>query len=153
MNIREIEQLQKKGILSKQEVDDLLEGKDIDENGRIMGVFTLNKIYYKYQMSYDLSDEQTNNVYYLREFILKEIYPPLGGESISTTLKTYGYTLCGICDGWSWYRQDTITDYAREKGHKPIEEATMEELWKIIALCSRYWQIFYEREYDNKHKV
>ena len=70
---------------------------------------------------------------------------------MSKTLNTYGYTLCGICDGWNWYHKDTISDCAREKGYKPIEEATAEELWKIVALSERYWELFYKRINNNEY--
>lgn len=64
-------------------------------------------------------------------------YPELFG--------VYGYTFCGICDGWSWFEEDKITDYARSKGRKPLTEASDMELLEMLALANGYWLKKYEK--------
>ena len=152
MNIKILEKLKKNGVFSELEVNEILKDAIICKNGRIItplsddAVFSLNK----YNLEYDLSDEKVDDIEYLRNFVIHKIIPPLGGESLCKELNTFGYTMCGICDGWMWYRKDSLTEEGMQQGYRPIEDATCEELWKIIGLCSRYWEIFYDRLYHNE---
>lgn len=92
-----------------------------------------------------------------RDFLLdkvRECTPSLGwDEKYPDLFGKYGMTMCGICDGWIWFEEDKITDYAREKGHKPITDATDTELLEIWAMASDYWLNKYEvwlRESEEK---
>ena len=37
-----------------------------------------------------------------------------------------------------------------DQGYKPIENASELELWKIIGICSRYWEVQYKEWYEHK---
>ena len=63
-------------------------------------------------------------------------YPDLFGK--------YGLTICGICDGWRWFTEENITDYARKNGHLPITDASTEELLEMWAVADHYWLECYE---------
>lgn len=77
--------------------------------------------------------------------VVSHDHPWLGADSDFPDLfGKYGYTVVGIYDGFVWLHSDTITDEAREKGKKPIEEATSEELWMMFALIERYWRKTYQ---------
>ena len=66
----------------------------------------------------------------LQELIEEYGVPPLGGEYVFDVIGKYGYTICGICDGFKW------TD--------KLKEITELDAWKIIALCSIYWENSYK---------
>ena len=51
----------------------------------------------------------------------------------------YGMAICGICDGWHWFEEDTITDYAREHGRLPLTDETDIELLEMWAIADNYW--------------
>ena len=59
------------------------------------------------------------------------VYPDLFGK--------YGMTICGICEGWRWFEEGNITDYAREHGHLPLTDATDIELLEMWAIADNYW--------------
>lgn len=73
----------------------------------------------------------------LQELIEKYAVPPLGGETVFDVIYKYGYTICGIYDGFEWKNN--------------LKEITELDAWKIIALCSIYWEKLYkewlEKEY------
>lgn len=66
----------------------------------------------------------------LQELIEKYAVPPLGGEQIFDVIGKYGYTFCGICDGFNWTSK--------------LKEVTELDAWKMIALCSIYWENHYK---------
>lgn len=51
----------------------------------------------------------------------------------------YGMTICGICDSWHWFEEDSITDYLRQKGRLPLTDAADIELFEMWALADNYW--------------
>lgn len=67
-------------------------------------------------------------------------YPDLYGK--------YGMTISGICDGWHWFEEDNITEYARNKGRLPLTDATDEELLEMWATADSYWLNQYQQWYD-----
>lgn len=83
----------------------------------------------------------------LIEFLKTNVMPPLVAESIDEVFRKYGMVTTGVADGWYWFTKDNITEVAIKHGHRPIEEASETEIWKMIALCERYWRIFYEGLY------
>ena len=88
----------------------------------------------------------------LWKYVYENISPTLGAENHFPIFYKYGMTVCGICEYWHWFTSDKITEYARQKGHVPIDEAPESDLWQLIALCERYWGIQYMRWYHNAVK-
>ena len=70
-----------------------------------------------------------------------EKYPNLFGR--------YGHTYCTIYDNWFWYDEGTMTEYAKNKGCKPLSEATDIELLEMLALSSLFWLKFYQNSFRN----
>lgn len=58
----------------------------------------------------------------------------------------------GIYEKWSWFTKDIISEHGVAMGYKPIEEATQEELWQMIAMASRYWEVCYRRWYHEEQE-
>ena len=69
------------------------------------------------------------------------LYPDLFGK--------YGMTISGICDGWSWFEEDNITDCTRERGHLPLTDASDIELLTMWAISADYWLNKYEEWYKD----
>ena len=67
-------------------------------------------------------------------------YPDLYGK--------YGMTISGICDGWYWFTEDNITDYARARGCLPLTNATDAELLEMWAIADNYWLNEYKKWYE-----
>ena len=67
------------------------------------------------------------------------VYPDLYGK--------YGITISGICDGWHWFEEDNITEYARKHGHLPITDASDIELLTMWAIADNYWLNKYKEWY------
>ena len=63
-------------------------------------------------------------------------YPDLFGK--------YGYMVTGVSEYWKWYKSDSITDYGRSHGYKPIEEATKEELLEMLFISYKHWYQWYK---------
>ena len=127
------DKLIEKGIISEAEKEKIYAQMRTNSDGQLIGVSDVI-VDYKYSIEGDIFNEP------LCDFVINHCVPQLGMEHIDDTFKTYGITYCGICDGWSWFRKGNITQYAIENGHKPIEEATREELWKMLAMSSMYWE-------------
>lgn len=66
-------------------------------------------------------------------------YPNLYGK--------YGMTISGIYDGWYWFTEDNITDYARKRGCLPLTDATDIELLEMWAMADNYWLNKYKKWY------
>lgn len=122
----------------------------VGDNGRMTGIYPDIKDRQPYEFDGNMLDGS------LVDFILRNVTPMLGAEEYDEVFKVYGYTYTGIGDGYSWftnrenlpmYMGTKINDINRLKGHKPIEEASELELWKIIAISSRYWEVNYKRWY------
>lgn len=66
--------------------------------------------------------------------------PQLGWDNKFPNLYgKYGVTISGIYDGWHWFEEDNITDYARVHGHLPLTDATDIELLEMWAIADNYW--------------
>lgn len=133
------------GIISQDEKEKTYNQMLPNADGQFTGILDM-KINYKYYINGDIFNEN------LCDFVINHCVPPLGMEAIDDTFKKYGMTYCGICDGWYWFKKDNITQYAIETGHKPIEEATNEELWKMLAMSSMYWEGNYKEWYEKSEK-
>lgn len=76
-------------------------------------------------------------------------YPDLYGK--------YGMTISGIYEGWHWFEEDNITDYARKCGHLPLTDATNSELLQMWAIADNYWlnqyMNWYHKEQDKAFKL
>ena len=143
MYIKDLQQCLNKGIISQREYDEIFKKMSISPDGnQLVGGIPKTKGVIKYYFEGDMSDDS------LLEFLTTRITVPYGAEDIDPLFRTYGVMVCGICDYWSWFTKDNITPHAISCGHKPIEYANDKELWKMIAICSRYYEVFYEREYD-----
>lgn len=140
----ELDNLLKRNVLTQEEYNEFFKSMSVDEKGQMIGVVPNGKCSEKYHFDGDLLGDN------LLDFVINNVTPPYGSESFDDTFKTYGMMVCGIADYWHWFRKDNITDQAIKHGHKPIEEATEVELWKMIAIASRYWQVFYERIYNHE---
>ena len=138
---QELDELLERGVLSQDEYSEFFKTMYANEEGQMIGTKPNGTCSNKYDFDGNLIDGS------LLEFVLKEITPPLESEYIDDVFKKYGITVCGIYDGWHWFRKDNISKQAIGLGYKPIEEATETELWKIIAISSRYWEVFYKRSY------
>lgn len=72
-------------------------------------------------------------------------YPNLFGK--------YGTMVTGICDYWLWYEEGKLTEYALEKGLKPLTDATDNELLEMLAITNEYWLSHYKKWHeDSKRK-
>ena len=75
--------------------------------------------------------------------------PQLGADLIYSDLYgKYGYTMCGICDGWRWFEEDNITETVRENGCLPLTDASDIELLTMWAIADNYWLNQYKEWYD-----
>ena len=136
------DKLVEKGIISQSEKEKVYSQMKPNSEGQFTGLSD-GKINYKYYIGGDIFNDN------LCDFVVKHCVPQLGMEYIDETFKTYGMTYSGICDGWEWFRKDKITQYAIDKGHKPIEDASNEELWKLLAMSAMYWEENY-KEWHHK---
>lgn len=78
-----------------------------------------------------------------REELLQKVRnctPWLGAESDYPDLfGKYGMGVYGICEGWYWFEENKISNYARECGHLPLTDASDNELLTMWALADNYW--------------
>lgn len=148
MRLKDLNDKVNKGVFSKQEKEEILKCLHPTESGDLVGCYPSNNLVphfeQRWAMNYDI---KTGN---LVEYINKYVSPWLGAESYDEVFKTYGYTYCGIADGYKWFTNENINDTTRSNGHKPLEEATELELWKIIGMCMAYWMGLYKEWYYNK---
>lgn len=139
------DELVKSGVISQLEKKKIYSQMKPNSDGQLIGRSDI-KIDYKYRIGGDIFNEN------LCDFVIKYCVPPLGMEDIDNTFKIYGMSVCGICDKWHWFTRDNINQYAIEKGHKPIEYATNEELWKMLAMSSMYWEGSYKEWCDKSEQ-
>lgn len=149
MNISELDELLKQGILTEEEYNEFFESMRVDEKGEMTGI--LPPLYRSCIRKYDFEGNLLDGE--LLDFVVNDLVVPLGAEDLDKTFKKYGFTYCGICDGWRWFKENTITEKQIQNGFRPIEDASESELWKMIAICSRYWWISYKRLYDKYKKL
>ena len=67
-------------------------------------------------------------------------------------IRAYGVYVDGVYPEWIWFNAKNLSDYGFATGHMPLETASELELYKIIALCERYWREMYENAYEESKK-
>ena len=142
MKRQEVEELYKKGVFTENERDNFLAMFSENDKGELIGGYSVNNnliTKYEYEGDIKCKDEP------LWKYVYKHINPPLGAEQRFAIFDKYGFTITGIYDDYKWYTSDTISAASRSKGCVPIDEAPEYDLWKIIALTSRYWEVQYKR--------
>lgn len=139
-----LDDLLKRGVLTEAEYNKYFETMNVNDKGELIGAVPSDRFHYKYEFDGNLLDKP------LVEFVLEEITVPLDAECIDPLFKTYGFSFFGICDGYHWFTSSEISDEQRNRDYKPIEEASELELWKIVAICSRYWESHYKEWYEHK---
>lgn len=138
---RELDNLLERGVLSAPEYAEFFQTMEVAEDGRLVGLCPNTHAQHKYDIEGDLWDES------LLDFVLKEIVFPIGIERYDEVFSTYGKMIYTDQEHWVWWTRDNIPEEAIEQGCKPIEDATEEELWKMVAIASRYWEILYKRRW------
>ena len=139
-----LDNLLKRGVLTQSEYNKFFDTVSKNDKGEMIGIKPSERFCYKYDFDGNLLDGS------LLDFVINEVTVPLGAEEIDPVFKIYGYSYFGICDGYNWITRETINDKQIENGHKPIEDANELELWKIIGICSRYWESRYKEWYEHK---
>ena len=71
-------------------------------------------------------------------------YPNLFGK--------YGTMVTGICDYWLWYEEGMLSEYALEKGFRPLTDATDNELLEMLAITNEYWLNCYKKWYEESKR-
>lgn len=145
MKKKKLDELLKNGVLTKDEYDSFFKTMGENEKGEMIGIMPHGNAAHKYHLEGDLLHGD------LLEFLKTKVTPPYEAEDMDETFKKYGTMICGICDYWHWFTKDNITEYALNNGRRPIEEATELEIWKMIAICERYWRVFYDNCYHDKN--
>lgn len=130
---KDLDKCYQNGILSKSEYEEWFANMRETDSGELIGMCPYGKAYYKYELNGDIFDQP------LWKFVLNSINPPLGIETDFPVFSKYGYTYTGICDGFNWNKEK-------------LQNAPEIDLWQIIAISSRYWEVNYERWYHNKIK-
>ena len=143
MNKKEIDDLHKRNVLTKEEYDSFFRTMRIGESGELYGFLPGGTAQRKYDFDGNLLDGD------LLDYVLTNVCPPLGAENIHPVFRKYGYTFSGIGDGWYWFREEEFLNEKNVEGVLPIEKASEEELWKIIAISNTYWMVFYKRHYED----
>lgn len=144
MKKKTLDKLLKNGVLSKEEYDSFFTTMSENERGEMIGIAPTGNVSHKYHLEGDLLQGD------LIEFLKTKVDPPYEAEEMDEVFHKYGMMVCGIGDRWYWFTNDNITEQALKNGRKPIEEATELEIWKMIAICERYWHISYERWYEER---
>lgn len=84
---------------------------------------------------------------------VKHCTPGLGWEDEYPDLfGKYGIGVYGVCEYWYWFTEDNITDYAKECGHRPLTDATDNELLEMWATADNYWLNQYKKWYERSHE-
>ena len=89
---------------------------------------------------------------------VRKCTPQLGWDNKFPNLYgKYGMTICGIYYGWHWFEEDNITEYARQKGHLPLTDATDIELFEMWARADNCWlneyREWYRRSQEKSSKL
>lgn len=76
----------------------------------------------------------------LWKFVKEWCVPMLGAENYFPDLfGKYGRTFTGICDGWKWFDDK-------------LQEAPEIDLWKMLAIEAKYWELNYQAWYNKVRK-
>lgn len=143
MKKKKLDELLDNGVLTKDEYDLFFKTMGENEKGEMIGVMPNGEVSYKYHLEGDLLNGN------LLEFLKTKVNVPYEAEDMDETFGKYGMMICGVCDYWRWFTKDNITANALVDGYRPVEEATELELWKMIAICERYWRVFYKNLYHD----
>lgn len=142
---KEVDRLYKTGVYSEEEYESILGRMSENNNGELLGGVP-DGCSLKYSLKFDLKTKPLVD-------IVADCSPWLGADhDFPELFGKYGYTYCGICDGFEFFRTGTINDIAKEHGYKPLDEATDVELWKMLALSNTYWLNSYREWYYKKTK-
>lgn len=91
-----------------------------------------------------------------REELLNKVRnctPQLGWDSVYPDLYgKYGITVSGMYDGWHWFEEDNITEYARQHGCLPLTDASDIELLTMWAIADNYWLNEYKKWYKRSEE-
>ena len=141
---KKLDKLLKEDVLTQEEYASFFQHMSENENGYMIGCVPAGNAYHKYCLDGDLLNGN------LLEFLKKRVTPPIGADDMDETFGKYGIMIYGVCEYWHWFTKDNITEYALNNGRRPIEDASELELWKMIAIASRYWETFYSDCYHQK---
>ena len=143
MKIERLQELLDKGVFTEEEAIHAKRViKELPLGEKNIGIPDF--VRFKYYMGFNATD--TVGEEFKGEF-LRSCSPPPGIENYNALFRKYGHTVYGLTTDWEWYREDTLTLSMNKKGMAPIEEATEEDCWKMLAISAFYWQRFYEEEY------
>lgn len=143
MKKKKLDELLNNGVLTKDEYDLFFKTMRENEKGEMIGVMPNGEVSHKYHLEGDLLNGN------LLEFLKTKVTVPYEAEDMDETFDKYGMMICGVCDYWRWFTKDNISANALVDGYRPVEEATELELWKMIAICERYWRVFYKNLYHD----
>lgn len=114
-----------------------------NSKGELIG-FVPNGTGLKYHLKFDLETKSLVDV-------VADCEPWLGADhDFPELFGKYGYTYCGIGDGFNFFRENTINDVAKEHGYKALDDSTDVELWEMLALINTYWLNKYKERYYKK---
>ena len=139
---KKLDEQLRKGILTQEEYASFFQTMRVNERGEMIGFTPHGNARLKHDFDGDLINGDP------LQFLLKHCCPPLGVEDMDNTFKKYGTTIAGIGDDFHWFTKDNITKHAIDSGHRPVEEASELEIWRMIAVCSRYWETAYHEWFE-----
>lgn len=153
MYIEEVERLHKTGIYTDEIYTKITDSMRDCGTGQLIGIVP-DKAGLIYNLKFNPDD------FNLVELVVNST-PWLGADNDYPDLfGKYGYTFCGIGDGFRWFRKDpnikltynqiALNDKAVANSYKAIDDATELELWKMLALSERYWSNCYKEWYEHK---
>ena len=140
MKKKYLDELLKRKIITQEEYDDVFAKMRLLKNGDLIGIVPRKNYITKYNLEGDMLNGD------LHDFVKRHIIPPYEFVDVEPFSK-YGILYTGIADRWNWFTKDNISQRGYAVGYRPIEEATKEELWKMIAMASRFWEVSYRRWY------
>ena len=143
MTKKKLDKLLQEGVLSQKEYNLFFQTMRENENGEMVGIVPHGSISYKYYLDGDMLNGD------LREFLMHRVCPPYQAEEYDDVFKKYGMMVTGVADYWHWFTRENISERALANGYRPIEEASELELWMMIAICERHWEVFYEELCDD----
>lgn len=103
------------------------------KNGTVFSEEEINKLkkksFYTSEQEYAAVTELKGNET-LKELVKKYAIPPLDAENIFEVFGKYGHSFFGIADGFKWDNLESLTEL---------------DAYKMIALCSMYWEAKYKK--------
>lgn len=140
-----LDRLLKKDILTHEEYNTLFNSMRLRDDGNFEGVVPNIPEMTKYRLEGDFVNLPPI------EILKTYVTVPLQLCGFDKELfEVYGVYCDGIFPAWIWFTEDNLSATGRKLGCKPLTEATEAEIWKMIAICERYWHIFYEECYRDE---